>query len=307
VKKLDLTKTGVIIAFALVATILWGSAYPCIKLGYEWFGMAAEDVPAKFLFAGVRFALAGLMTLGFGAVTGKKIPLPKKENVPGLISLGLVLTMFHYTFFYIGLANTTGVKGAIVYGVSTFFAVLAAAICYKADRLTPRKWLGCLLGFCGIVYVNLGSGGLEGGFSLAGEGSLLLAAALFAVGNLMSKRMAGKESSVTITGWQLTIGGVALTLAGIVMQGKLTLITGRGIALLLYLALLSAVAFTVWTMLLQANSMGRVTIFNFLVPIFGVILSGIILGEAFLTVRNMISLACVSLGIYLVNMIPGKK
>lgn len=300
-KKPDLTKTGVIVALALVATILWGSAYPCIKLGYEWFGMAAEDIPAKFLFAGIRFALAGLLTLAFGTVSGKKFPVPKKENIPGILALSLVLTMLHYIFFYIGLANTTGVKGAIVYGTSTFFAVLLAAVCYKSDRLNLRKGLGCLLGFAGIVYVNLGSGGLDGGFSFAGEGCMLTAAVLFAVGNLMSKRLSQREAPVTITGWQLTVGGLVLAAAGIALGGGFEVVTGKGIGLLLYLSLLSAVAFTVWTLLLQANSMGRVTIFNFLVPIFGVILSGMILGEDFLTLRNILSLACVSLGIYLVN------
>lgn len=300
-KKLDLTKTGVIIGFALTATILWGSAYPCIKLGYEWFGIEAQDIPAKLVFAGIRFLLAGLMTLAFGSAAGKRLLLPQKQNIPGILALGFVMTMLHYIFFYVGLANTTGVKGAIVYGTSTFFAVLLAAVCYQSDRLNLRKGIGCLLGFAGIVYVNLGSGGLEGGFSPAGEGSMLIAAVLFAVGNLMSKRLAGREDSVVITGWQLSVGGFALLAAGLICRGHLSLVTANGIALLLYLSLLSAVAFSLWTMLLKANSMGRVTIFNFLVPIFGVILSGIILKEAFLTLRNMISLACVSLGIYLVN------
>lgn len=300
-KKLDLTKTGVIVVFALIATILWGSAYPCIKLGYVWFDLEAEDIPAKLVFAGVRFLLAGMMTLLFGSIAKRKFQTPKRENIPGIIALGFVLTMLHYIFFYVGLANTTGVKGAIVYGTSTFFAVLLAAVFYKSDRLNLQKGIGCLLGFAGIVYVNLGSGGLEGGFSLAGEGSMLLAAVLFAVGNLMSKQLSGCEMPVVITGWQLFVGGAALFAAGLLCGGRLNLITPRGVGLLLYLSLLSAVAFSVWTMLLQANSMGRVTVFNFLVPIFGVILSGIILGEAFLTVRSVVSLACVSLGIYLVN------
>lgn len=300
-KKLDLTKTGVIVALALIATILWGSAYPCIKLGYKWFDIAAEDIPAKLVFAGIRFVLAGMMTLLFCSAAKRHLQLPKRENIPGILALGFVLTMLHYIFFYVGLANTTGVKGAIVYGTSTFFAVLLAAVFYKSDRLNLRKGIGCLLGFSGIVYVNLGSGGLEGGFTLAGEGSMLTAAVLFAVGNLMSKRLSAREDSVVITGWQLFAGGAALLAAGLICGGGLSLVTPRGIGLLLYLSLLSAVAFSLWTMLLQANSMGRVTVFNFLVPIFGVILSGIILGESFLTLRSILSLACVSLGIYLVN------
>ncbi len=303
-KKLDFTKTSVIIAFALIATLLWGSAYPCIKLGYEWFGMEAADIPAKFVFAGIRFFLAGIMTLIPGLLLHKKLPTPQKKNIPNVILLGLVLTMLHYIFFYIGLANTSGVKGTIVYGTSTFFTVLLAAICYKKDRLNLQKGIGCLLGFAGIVYVNLGNGGLEGGFSLTGEGSMLFAAVLFAFGNLLSKRLSQKEDSIVLTGWQLLIGGLALLILGFLFSGRLNVITPKAIALLLYLSLLSAVAFSLWTMLLQANSMGRVTIFNFLVPIFGVVLSGIILGEDFLTLRNVLSLACVSFGVYLVNRAP---
>jgi drug/metabolite transporter (DMT)-like permease len=71
--------------------------------------------------------------------------------------------------------------------------------------------------------------------------------------------------------------------------------------LLFYLALLSSVAFALWTILLKYNRVGMVTIFNFLVPIFGAILSAIFLGESILEWKNVIALVLVCTGIFLVT------
>ena len=82
------TAAGVMTA-AVVANLLWGSAAPCIKLGYRFFAIAGEDVMGQILFAGVRFTLAGVLTVLFGSLLRRRVLLPKRGSG----------RMIFYTFF----------------------------------------------------------------------------------------------------------------------------------------------------------------------------------------------------------------
>lgn len=106
---------------------------------------------------------------------------------------------------------------------------------------------------------------------------------------------------MVVTGWQLTIGGAVLLLAGIVGGGHFQTVSPQAFCLLGYLIFLSAAAFTVWTWLLKRYPVGKVSVYNFLVPVFGSLMSGVVLGETVFTVRNMLSLLLVCAGIVLVN------
>ena len=77
--------------------------------------------------------------------------------------------------------------------------------------------------------------------------------------------------------------------------------TGEGLGLLLYLVLVSAVAFSVWTQLLSRHAVGKVTIYMFLIPVFGALLSAVVLQEGVFTVRNFAALALVCAGIAAVS------
>ena len=81
----------------------------------------------------------------------------------------MLQTVLQYFFFYVGLANTTGVKASIIEGVNVFVAVLVASLLFQQEKLTGKKIVGCLIGFAGVVIVNLG-GSMDMGFRLTGEG-----------------------------------------------------------------------------------------------------------------------------------------
>ncbi len=297
-----LTKTGVVIFLAAVCGILWGSAFPSVKTGYELFQIAPEDNASKLLFAGIRFGTAGLVTILFASVKRKRICLPNQRNVVGILVLGLVQTSLQYVFFYLGLANTTGVKASIFGAVSTFFAVALAHFIYRNDKLNKFKIIGCIAGFAGVVVVNLGVGGLEASFTFQGEGFIILAALSSAVGALMSKNVAANGDSMTITGWQLLIGGGVLCLIGL-PRGRLNPVGPEAFLLLGYMILLSAVAFVIWTALLYYNPVGKITVYNFMTPVFGVILSAACLGENLWDWRYLVALVLVCFGIFAVNRI----
>jgi len=159
-KKTFITKPLGIGLLACLCCLLWGSATPAIKIGYEWFGIGAGDVASRILFAGVRFILAGVLTVIFGSLIAGKFLLPQKSSYGMICKLGLVQTVFQYIFFYMGLAYTTGVKSAIINGSQTFIAILMACLIFRYEKLTLQKFLGCLIGFAGVVVINYDPSGL---------------------------------------------------------------------------------------------------------------------------------------------------
>ena len=109
-----LSTTGGMLAAAVAANLLWGSASPAIKLGYRFFAIAAEDTMSVILFAGVRFTLAGLLTLLLGSLLRRRILLPKRGSGGMILALAMMQTVIQYTFFYIGLSHAPASKGSII-------------------------------------------------------------------------------------------------------------------------------------------------------------------------------------------------
>lgn len=298
------TRRDVLFVCAILCTLLWGSSYPAIKAGYALLDIARDDIPAQMLFAGYRFFLAGLFLLFFAKLTGKPVAVTSAKHWGQISILGLTQTTVQYIFFYIGLAYATGVKASILNATATFFSVLLAHFIYHNDRLNHRKAIGCLVGFFGVMVVNFNNSLLDFDVSLQGEGFIVIAAFTLAAGSIYGKRISQYMDVLIMTAWQLAIGGVALTLLGWITGGSLMNFDWQSTLLLIYLALLSSVAFALWGTLLKYNSVGMVTIFNFLVPVFGVALSAMFLGETIMEWKYLVALILVCGGIFLVTRVP---
>lgn len=288
------------ISAALFCALLWGSAFPAIKTGYELFQIDTNNVYAIMAFAGTRFTIAGLLTLVIAIPITKSIPKVDKSERKGIFLLGLVQTTLQYTFFYIALSNTSGVNGSILSSTSGFIAVLFAAMYYANDRLTVGKIVGCLMGLAGVVLLNLGEGEISATFSLFGEGFMLISAALSALGALMSKELTGKTGPFAVSGYQLLFGGLLLAVIGFVGGGTLRPTGFQAYLLMSYLAFLSCAAFGIWTILLKHHPLSKISIFKVTIPIFGSFLSIVLLGEP-LRPTAIISLLLIVAGIIVLN------
>lgn len=297
------TRTSVVCGLALICCLLWGSAFPCIKIGYQLFDIASGDVGSQLLFAGYRFALAGVLTILLGSLISRKPLVPKKSSWSSILRLCLVQTVLQYICFYIGLANTTGVKSSIIEASNVFLSLLAASLLFRLEKLTLKKVIGCVIGFAGVVLINLNGSGLDASMSFLGEGMILLSASAYALSSILISRYSQNENPVVLSGFQFFIGGILLALLGAVMGGHINSFTPASAALLLYMALISAVAYTLWGILLKYNPIGRVAVFGFLNPLFGVILSALLLHESnqAFSLQGLISLILVCLGIFTVN------
>ena len=132
-KKGFFSRTPVLVAFALLCCALWGSATPFIKTGYKL--CEVTGVPSTMLFAGIRFTLAGFLTIFIYSIARKKVLIPKKENSGRILIVAFFQTIMQYIFFYVGLANTSGVKGTVLSGSTAFFAVLISALIFRQEKL----------------------------------------------------------------------------------------------------------------------------------------------------------------------------
>lgn len=302
-KKNTLTKTGIVALLACVCCILWGSAIPVIKTGYRLMEVDAADTASQIVFAGVRFTLAGLLVLIFALIREKKVLIPDRTILKYAVPVCLAQTVGQYFFFYIGVAHTSGVKGGIITGLGNFIAILMSCLIVRNERMTGRKMAGCVLGFAGVVVINLMGKSLDMGFTLTGEGFILISQVAYGISTILINIYSKKVSPVVLSGTQFTMGGIVLTLIGVGMGGHLGNVTAVGVVIIFYLAMVSAVAYTLWSVLLAWNDVSKVAIFGFVNPLCSVILSALILGEvkqAFNT-GSLAALLLVCAGIYIVN------
>lgn len=299
-----LTRKAAVIPLTMLCCLLWGSAFPCIKLGYGYSGIGSDDTASQILYAGLRFALAGVLALIMGSLAARKPLIPRKKAVPKIVMLSLFQTILQYTFFYIGLARSTGMKSSVITASNVFLSILVASLIFRTEKLTFRKILGCAAGFSGVVLINLS--GIGGGFRLTGEGFVFLSALSYAFSAALIKRFSAEEDPVMLSGWQFIVGGAFMTVLGLVLGGRIGTVDLRGAAMLVYLAIVSAAAFSIWGTLLKHNPVSMISVFGFMNPVFGVILSFLLLSERSEAgpLRVVAALGLVALGIVIVNYTP---
>ena len=295
--------TAVRTVLALVCCALWGSAFPCIKIGYEMFHI--EGAGSQILFAGYRFFLAGIFAYAAACITERRLVTIKRSSVPYVFGQGILQTTIQYVCFYIGLAHTTGAKGSLINASNAFFSIIMAHFFMKSEKMTWRKGLGCLVGFAGVVVINMAPGAWGSGFALNGEFLVLLCSFAYGTSSVTLKLISDRETPTAITAFQLLFGGGVLILIGLVSGGSVYGFHMKSTLLLVYMALLSTVSFSLWAALLKYNPVGKVSIFGFSIPVFGVALSAVFLHERIVSVQNLAALVLVSIGIIIVNS-PGK-
>lgn len=292
-----------VVAFALTAAIAWGWAYPLIKLGFGEFGITQEMTGSKMLFAGIRFAVSGLIVLAIACGKGKSFGVTRPVHWWYLLLFALLNTTLHYACFYIGLSHSEGARAAILNSMGVFMLVLFACMFYKSDKLTVRKIIGCLVGFVGILALNIG-GGKSGQFTWLGDGMIILNALCSASAGLMTRGLRSRVDVFVGTGYSLAIGGALLVIPGWMMGGTLPQITLAGIVILCLLICISTLGFTLYNKLLSCNPVGRVAIFNSLIPVVGALTSCLCLDEPFYW-KYLLAAVLATAGIYIIN--KGKK
>ena len=302
--KISFTEPIIVFTLAVICQLLWGSAIPTIKTGYRLFQIASESTGSQILFAGIRFTLAGILTVLMKSAADGRFLKPEKSAAGKILKVCLFQTVLQYIFFYIGVANLSGSKASILSAVNVFTALLISALIFRMEKLSANKVLGCIVGFSGVIIASLTgqTAAADTSVGLNGEIAMLLSAASYGFSSVLIKRYGRDHDPVMISGYQFITGGMALIILGSCMGGHIAPQSAAAVPVIFYLAFISAAAYSVWGILLKYNPVSKITVFSFLSPIVGVAISAIVLKDAgAFNLRCLTALALVCLGITLVN------
>lgn len=301
-KKSLFSKTPFVWACAIFCCFLWGSAFPSIKVGYRMFSIEQNDTPSIILFAGVRFFLAGILTLIIFSIINKKPLLPTKKSVPKILVLSLLQTIIQYVFFYIGLAYTTGERASVIQGTNVFMALLISSLVFKLEKLSANKIIGSIIGFAGVIIANLEVFSSNSNARHFGELFIVVSTLSYAFSSVFMKRYSVDDDPAMLSGYQFALGGAVMIAFGLVAGGRITGFTVKSTLLLIYMAFISAFAYSLWSILLKYNPVSKVTVCGFFIPVFGFILSSAFSGEgAGAGVLEVVALIVVVIGMLIVN------
>lgn len=285
--------------FALTAAILWGWAYPLIKLGFQEFQIERTMTGSKMLFAGIRFCISGIIILSVARIGNKPFTVRKTSDWLFILVFALMNTTLHYAFFYFGLSHSEGARAAILNSMSVFTVVIFACVFFKSDKLTSNKIIGCVVGILGILALNL-EGEDSGRFTMLGDGMIILNALCGATAALMTRGLSKRINVFVGTGYSLALGGALLIIPGLMFDGSLPNITFYGIIIITLLIGISTIGFTLYNKLLSCNPVGKVAIYNSLIPVIGAVTSCLCLNETFYW-KYIVAGTLSAAGIYIIN------
>jgi drug/metabolite transporter (DMT)-like permease len=285
---------------AVLCCVLWGSTFPALKLSYAH--MATASVYQLLLAAGIRFTLAGLGILVFQKLKRKARILPQRRELPMILLMGVFQTFIAYVLYYIALANTTSVKSSVLASSGIFFTVMFASFAVKKDRPRFLQVVGMLLGFAGVLCANFTSlSALSFSFTFKGEGLLLIHCVIVSAFLAAARRYAPTADVVKMSGWQFFIGGVLLLCTGWIGGAPPLEMDAVAVGLLVYLAAISGVTITIWFILLKYHSIPMLEQYKFSLPMFGALISVLVLPDEHFGMEMLAAALLVAAGILIVN------
>ena len=290
------------VLLASLCQALWGVVFPVIKKSYELFSISG--VGSTLLFASIRFMIAGVILLLLDTFMEKRFPVLDKKGYASVFMLGTIQTGLAYAFQYIAMISASSINCSTLNGTGVIFSTIIAHFISKDDKMNGRKALGGVLGFIGVLVCFLWGGKLEG-FSLKGEGLMLLSILTFVTGTNLSRIVTTGIKSVVVSGYNLLVGGAELFILSLFLGGRIGNGGLYGIMCLVFLSLTSCVCLYLWTALSSANSVSKVAVFQCINPITGAIAASLLLGENVFQPKYIVSVLLVVISIIIIT--KGRK
>lgn len=302
--KLFTNKTGVFFT-ALICTAAWGMCYPLIKLNQLYFSVNSTDAFSQFLLAGVRMTLSGIMILLF-SLSVKSFSMPKKKEAAGIAAVMLFQTVIHYALTYIGQGMTDGSKTPVLKETSSFFIIIIMHFVSHDDKLNFKKAAGCIIGFAGIIVMNINSS-FTPSFS-AGDLIILGAALSNAIGYVFLKFSVSSSSPSAVMGFSHLGGGLLMSVIGLIGGGKLVAVSQPAFLYLILIVIFTAVPYLLWSELYKYNKASLMSVYSLSTPLFGMIFTAAFFpGTNIFTINNLIAVLLIITGILLVNVNFSRK
>lgn len=275
------------IFLAIVACLLWSTAYAGIKIGLQY------DTPLHF--AGVRFTLAGLMILPFTVKPAAFLSMIRKYWKL-VLWVTVIQTIINYILFYLGMNMVPGALGAVIVGSQPLVTAVVAALMHEGDKLTIRKIVTIIFGITGVILISAGRQAFKMGnfIELLGVFMILGANIATATSNVLVSLKGRGMNPMVLSSTSLFIGGTIIWLISIPLEGKPTEpMPVKYWLVLLWLSFMAANAFSIWFRLLQRPhvKVSELNLWKFIIPVVGAILSWLFVpGEKpeWLTITGMI-------------------
>ena len=287
---------------ALLTMLLWGSLFPMVKLGFSAYEVkGTADI---LLFAGVRFVICGGVICLFSAAKDKASYRSVKRSLVPILLSGVFAIILHYGFTYLGLELTDSSKTALIKQVGALFYVCFSFLFIKEDTPTVKKIVSALVGFLGIIVLNISSDGFS--FSV-GDVLILCASFCTVFSNVISKKVFDKVSPITATGISQLFGGIVLLAVGLGMGGSVRFQWNTSLWIMAYICVASIVSYCVWFGIIKHGELSKLFIIKFAEPVFACIFGALILGENIWKIQYLIAFLLISGSICLANMGKIKK
>jgi drug/metabolite transporter (DMT)-like permease len=275
------------IFWAIIACLLWSTAYACIKIGLQY------DTPLHF--AGIRFIFSGLLILPF-TVKPTLYLSQIKTHWKVVAWVTFLQMLINYSLFYIGLDLVPGALGAIIVGSQPLVTAVVAALMHKEDKLTKHKIITIIFGLSGVVLISVGRQAFKMGsaLELIGVGILIIANIAVATSNVVVSVKSKGINPFVLSSSTLFIGGVLIYLLSIPFEGIHPLPVSIEYWLILgWLTIMASLAFSIWFMLLQRPGVkvSELNLWKFVIPVVGAVLSWILVTDEhpeWLTISGMV-------------------
>ena len=291
------------ILLSLLVMALWGSLFPCVKIGYAAFNINANSVANILMFAAMRFALCGTLVCIFCFLRKKAMPIPSAKSALNIVWIGIFAIVFHYACTYIGLSMTDSSKTALLKQAGALIYICFSFLFFKDEKFSIFKIIGAIIGFCGIMAINMSSSKITFSF---GDILILCASLCTVVSNIISRRSTQSSSALWITGISQLFGGLILFIVSLLLGGVLPQFTVKGALVFTYICAASITAYTLWYHILKTNELSKLFIIKFAEPLFACVFGAILLGENIFRLQYLAAFLLISAGI-LVGHYTGKK
>lgn len=288
---------------SLLVMALWGSLFPCVKIGYATFNINANSVADILMFAAMRFAICGALVCIFCLFRRKTMSVPSVKSALNIVWVGIFAVALHYACTYIGLSMTESSKTALLKQAGALIYICFSFLFFKDEKFSIFKIVGAIIGFCGIMAINLSLDSIS--FSL-GDILILCASICTVVSNVISRRSAQSISPLWITGISQLFGGLILFIVSLLLGGVLPQFTVVGVLVFAYICAASITAYTLWYHILKTNELSKLFIIKFAEPLFACVFGAILLGEDIFRLQYLAAFLLISAGI-LVGDYTGKK
>ncbi len=276
---------------AIFACLLWATPFTAIKIGLK------HTSPLQF--AGIRFVLSGLLILPFIVNLKSKISI-LKTRWKFVLWVALLQTTLLYGLFYTGVNYVPGALGAMLIGAQPLFAAIMAHVMLHNDKMSWKKIFAIVLGMCGMCIISLGRSDFILSTTIPlGVGILILNNIVGSTGNVIVSRDIKDMPPHILASFSMIIGGMGLLLASVFLEeASWTVHFPIEYWLsLAWLAVVSALAITIWFSLLQRPNVkvSNLNTWKFIIPIFGAFLSWAILPNEnpdLVSITGMIVISC---------------